>query len=529
LRPSVLALFCLAACHPPPAGPVGQPIPRPELPLVDQGKSLFSSLRCANCHGPEGRGSELFPGAPTLVGRTAEDLEVSLVKGCPANDPSCHPLKLTDITEHQRLALEAYFASLAGGSRLENPGPPCDATPGRICTIAGTGVAGNKRQANVLAREAFLFWPQNVTVDPQDRLVITDWNNYLIRRLEKTGCVDGDCPMVSLLGNGTLADECSTAARPVMARQTGNNHNITVDYDRHGHLLLSGWHMWKIKLVEMLPQGEPGRVFCLFGNGRGFGGDGMAAGFGGPSRFNLPSAVVQDDAGNFYIADQGNVRIRKVSADADDVDVPDAAAYVASRQNNVVTTWIGGPLDAAGHPRRTSPDYSDSGDEGPIAGATLGVDIGFDATPQFRMAIDNPRKRLYIADSNNHRIRMVDMSVDPPIIRTAAGGGTNVTGSDIPATEARLNRPADVDLAADGSGDLLITDTYNHCVRLLDFKTQRVRTLAGVCGPDKGGYSGDGGPGTAALLFEPGGSYLARDRTLYIADTENHRIRKVNP
>jgi hypothetical protein len=398
-------------------------------------------------------------------------------------------------------------------------------------------VAGNQRGAvGLKGRETYLFWPQNVVEDPQGRIIITDWNNFLLRRLETEGCdaaagTDGDCPIKTVYGNGELADECTTAGTTIMATDHGNNHNITVEFDEYGHMIMGGWHMWKIKYIEMI-NGDPARVFCLFGNVRGFAGDGMAAGVNldgmdGPVRFNLPAAAVTDLDGNFYVADQSNVRIRKVTADADDYHGPDAEQFVASRQNNIIDTWIGGPLDPGGYARRTLPDYSDSGDGGPVAEASIAFEIGFDATPQARLAFDKVRNLMYIADSNNSRIRVIDMSQDPPIIDTFAGGGDDV-GDGINALEVKLNRPADVDLIPDGSGDILITDTFNHCIRRVSYDTRMVTTLAGICG-EEGDYTGDGGDALEAKIYEPGGSYMRADGTLYIADTINHRIRRVNP
>jgi mono/diheme cytochrome c family protein len=506
---------------------------------VARGKDLFRNLRCANCHGVDGQGSPNFPGAPTLVGRSAEDLRIVLVESCDVltAGSGCHPLKIPEVPQRYLEDIAAYLASLAASSP-DHPGPPCDAVPGNICTLAGTGNAGNIKNPAIRARQQRLFWPQNVTVDPQGRVVITDWNNYLIRRIEPQGCQDGDCPIVNIIGSGALGDECSTAARPVMAANMGMNHPVGTDYLPNGDIVLWGWHMWKIKYIPMNSDGTAGQAYCLFGNARGFSGDGMAAGtnfdgMGGPTRFNLPSSAVLDNDGNWWISDQANLRIRIVRPDGDDLPPPPASsaeAYVLSLRNNVITTLAGGePLGSTGEHRRTLADYSDSGDGGPLTAATFRVQFGFDAIPQMRMAYDRTRDLIYLADAENNRIRIIDRSVDPWTIDTFAGGGTDVTGTDIDARSARLYRPGDVDVIPDGSGDVLITDTYNNCIRVVDFDTRRIRTVAGVCGADTYGYEGDGGPALAARIAEPGGAGAGPDRTIYIADTLNHRIRKVNP
>lgn len=502
----------------------------------ERGADLYRGLRCVNCHGVDGRGTPSFPGAPTVVGRGVDDLRLALVRACedPSSTNNCHPLKIEDLREQQLVDLAAYLTGLANADTVEDPGPPCTETPGEICTLAGNGVAGSQSQPGLLARQQYLFWPQDATTDPQGRVVITDWNNYVIRRIETEGCREGDCPVTSLIGSGGLGDDCSTAQNPVPAVESTMNHPVGLYYDRLGNIVLWGWHQWKIKYVPVNPDGTTGQLYCLFGNERGFSGDGMEAGFNfdgmrGPTRFNLPSSAVQDRAGHFYISDQGNLRIRRIVAGADD-DYTSAESVLRTYANNIIETWGGGLIDpATGATRRTRPDYSDSGDGGPVSQATFNVQAGFDAIPQMRLAIDDDRNLLYVADSENHRIRVIDLNQDPPIIDTFAGGGTNVTGTDIPAGEARLYKPGDVDVAPDGSGDVLITDTYNHCVRLVNFATKRIHTVAGQCGVDTAGYEGDGGPATAARLNEPGGAGIGPDRKIYIADTLSHRIRKVNP
>jgi len=126
---------------------------------------------------------------------------------------------------------------------------------------------------------------------------------------------------------------------------------------------------------------------------------------------------------------------------------------------------------------------------------------------------------LYIADTNNHCIRKVSSE---GIIRTVVGTGTaGYSGDGGPATDAQLNRPRDVEVGADGS--LYIADTDNHCVRKVT-PDGVIHTLAGtgVCG-----YSGDGGPAARAQLAWPQDVAVGTDGSLYIADVGNHRIRKV--
>ena len=238
---------------------------------VARGEQLYRGLRCANCHGVDGRGSPTFPGAPVLVGRTADDLQTALVDACENSTAlgGCHPLKLPGVELSHLEDVAAFLLALAAASS-DDPGPPCDRASGKICTFAGAGNAGNKKTLGITAREQSLFWPQDAQLDPQGRLVIMDWNNYLLRRVD--ACGDGDCPVLNIVGNATLGDDCSTPARRVLAPNTAMNHPVGASFFPNGDLVLWGWHMWKIKVFPIQPDGSYGEVLCMFGNGRGFGG-----------------------------------------------------------------------------------------------------------------------------------------------------------------------------------------------------------------------------------------------------------------
>lgn len=126
---------------------------------------------------------------------------------------------------------------------------------------------------------------------------------------------------------------------------------------------------------------------------------------------------------------------------------------------------------------------------------------------------------IFLADSGNHRIRKIDPE---GVITTYAGNGDPTFGGDGgPALKASLSRPSDIDL--DPAGNLYIADTDNSCVRKVDTKGV-ITTVAGQCGSP--GYGGDGGRAAAALLDRPYGVEF-EDDLLYIADTHNHRIRVV--
>ncbi len=209
---------------------------------------------------------------------------------------------------------------------------------------------------------------------------------------------------------------------------------------------------------------------------------GGASGDGGAAiqaRLRDPYGVAVDGSGNLYIADTDNHRIRKVDAGT----------------GNISTVAGDG-----------------TGDFGGDGGAATAAQL----EEPFDVVVDGSGN-LYIADRDNDRIRKVDASTGN--ISTIAGGGTNSTGTGIPAVQARLRDPYGV--AVDGSGNVYIADGGRRRIRKVD-TSGTITTVAGT------GNYGDGGPAVQATLHFPHGMVVDGSGNLYIADTDNHRIRKVD-
>lgn len=153
-----------------------------------------------------------------------------------------------------------------------------------------------------------------------------------------------------------------------------------------------------------------------------------------------------------------------------------------------------------------------SGDGGPANSAQLSDPNGI---------ARGPDGALYICDTTNHRIRKVTR--DGRITTVAGSGEKGFAGDGGPALAAKLNEPYEVRF--DPSGNVCWVERLSHSIRKLDSKTGRISTLAGT---GVGGYSGDGGPATAAQLNEPHSLAFDRVGNLYIADVKNHRVRKVD-
>jgi uncharacterized protein (TIGR03437 family) len=221
----------------------------------------------------------------------------------------------------------------------------------------------------------------------------------------------------------------------------------------------------------------------------GYGGDGSVA---TNAELNDPQGILLDSAGNLYIADAVNQRIRKV-------------ANVASGTGNI-TTIVGN-----GTSNTTSPPLGDSG-------AATGAELN---SPN-ALAFD-PSGNLYIADLLDQVVRVVTTSSGT--INTYAGVGltSGFKGDSGPAGNAWLSFPAGI--AFDSAGNLYIADSNNHRIRKVAGATGKISTVAGT---GAAGYNGDGIPATSAELYKPTGVLVDPGGNLYIADSENNRIRRVD-
>lgn len=359
---------------------------------------------------------------------------------------------------------------------------PTTGASGTIDTYAGSGLLGfNGNDRPALDTE--LYWPQDVTVDPANGLVyFLDWNNHRIRRVEAGGTV------TTVIGSGQLGDTMGPAAEARLNHPTDLAfHPLT------GELWVAAWHTDKILRLDSATN----TVVYMAGGGRNYTGDG-----GAPSAatLNIPSSVKFDAAGNWYIGDEGNRRVRYVNAQAD-----------------VISTLVG----AGGNPTVL-------GDGGPAAQANLNFPVGQSAQPGGRVCLSPDDRWLYIADTLNHRIRRVDMQDPQRTITTYAGNGTaGFSGDGGQATAAQIDFPTDVD--CDAAGNLYIADQENDCIRKVDFASGVISTVVGTGGA--GGYTGDGGPASAAKLSRPSGIFVERTGPragrIYVADTYNGVIRVI--
>ncbi len=405
---------------------------------------------------------------------------------------------------------------------------------GIVTTVAGGQLCQGSRLAcgdGGPATAAGLRTPSGVAVDASGNLYIADRGDERIRKVDRSGII------TTVAGNGKCGFDTSVCfsgdGGPAVLAQLSAPSGVTVD--GAGNLYIADSFNNRIRKVD-----SSGIITTVVGSGPtgygvgGFGGDGGRA---TAANLYFPYSVALDGAGNIFISDEGNYRIRKVdslgiittaggngtygwggdgrqatNAELDFCEGVFPAAngnvYIADTGNNRlrVVNSAGIITTAAG-----TGEFGFSGDGGPATAATFESVISVAAD-----SLGN----VFITDSGNNRIRKIDTS---GIINTVAGDGTAGSGGDGgPAILAQLNFPRGV--TVDESGNLFITDTLNHRIRKVD-SFGIITTVAGNGIP---GFSGDGGPATSAQLSGPTNVILDTSGNLYIADSSNFRIRKVD-
>jgi sugar lactone lactonase YvrE len=392
------------------------------------------------------------------------------------------------------------------------------ATSGIVTTVAGTGTAGFSGDGGPAAAST-LSTPSAVAFDRAGNLYIVDSDNRRIRRVDAasqiiTTFAGGGIPGV--LGEGGpataagitpvaialdasdnlfISDPVSNrvrrvdAATRVITTVAGTDRGFAgdggpataakfdsirgLDFDSAGNLFIADMINERVRRIDAATR----IISTVAGTGAiGYSGDGGPA---TAAMLALPQSVAVDGAGNLYIADADNARIRKV----------DATTHTIS---TVAGTGTGGF----------------SGDGGPASAAVVSysTSVTLDASGN-----------LYITDTGNLRIRRIDRTTN--VINTVTGGA----GDNVPATAAVLLGPRDV--ALDAAGNVYIADQSNHRIRRVDAVTHVLTTVAGT---GTGGFSGDGGPATAAKLYSPFGVVLDARNNIYIADDDNYRVRRVD-
>ena len=383
----------------------------------------------------------------------------------------------------RRLCAWGAAAALAAGCG-DDVASRCD-EPGHACTWAGKpGVFGFTADGRDRL-ETELYWTMDVSFAADGTVWFIDWNNHLVRRVladdtvrTYVGWTDPVFPGDGLQGNAERTIEGAPGTDVQL------NHPTDLAQTADGKVLVMAWHNHKLRQLDP----ATGRVRILAGAGAGYAGDGATM---DTALFRQPKALELDDAGNMFIVDQQNFRVRRIDA--------------ATR---MVSTVAGNGM------------FGTDGDGGPATSAMLSFEAGSNPEPSGGLAIAGDT--LYIADTLANRIRAVDLT--DGMITTIAGTGSPGSGGDGgPALAAQLDHPRDLEIGPDGH--LYIADTDNNRIRAVDLAGGTIRTVAGtgVLGLDPD----DDRPATETMLSRPFGIEFDPAGNLFISDTINSRILKV--
>ncbi len=391
-------------------------------------------------------------------------------------------------------------------------------TSGNITTFAGTGTASSTGDGGA-ASSATLNSPEKLILDSSDNIYIGETGGNRVRKIDTSGNIS----TIAGLGPTAVGDGGAAASSSL-------NTPYGAAADASGNVYIADTAGNRVRRVDA----TTGNITTFAGTGTaGNTGDGAAA---TSATLTAPRGVAVDSSGNVYIVDTGNQRVRRVDTSGNIAafagtgtagstgDGAAATAATLSFPNSAAVDSSGNVYiaDTINHKVRmvnTSGTIStfagtgsggNTGDGGAASSAALNTPIG--------VAVDSSGN-VYIADAGNHRVRRVDASTGN--IAAFAGTGTSgSTGDGGAAASARLNDPNGV--AVDSAGNVYISDTGNHRIRRVG-TSGTISTIAGA----SAGFSGDGGAAASAALNLPFGVAVDSSGNLYVADRNNHRVRKL--
>jgi sugar lactone lactonase YvrE len=336
---------------------------------------------------------------------------------------------------------------------------------GRIETFAGTGVKGYAGDGGP-ALQALLNEPFMCAFDTAGNLYVAEAINHCVRRIDRaTGII------TTVAGTG--APGYSGDGGPAVRATFNQPYSLQVD-DR-GDLYIVDRLNAAVRKVDA----ATGIITTVAGTGEpGFGGDG---GPGPRAQLREPNDCFLDGRGGLLIADIQDQRVRRLDL-----------------RTGIITTFGG------------TGEKARAGDGRPAAAASI---MGA------RAVCMDGRGQTYICEREGNGIRRVDAS---GVMSTYAGTGERgYAGDGGPALAATWGAPKAI--RCDRHGNLLVVDTENHAIRRIDAVTAVVTTIAG----GRRGGEGDGGPATSAGLDRPHGCDVDAEGNIYIADSNNHRVRVV--
>jgi sugar lactone lactonase YvrE len=373
---------------------------------------------------------------------------------------------------------EIYFSDSAHNQVLK-----VNATTALITIVAGNGAQAYGGDG-LPAPSASLNAPGGLALDAAGNLLIADRGNFSVRRVDALSGV-----ISTVAGIGLFTGQVVGNNPPALLGDGGSA--VTATFGNLGSLVVDGTGAVIVSdsgnaCVRKFTIG--GTISTIAGTpgSSGFTGDGVGGG-ALSAKFNAPTGVALDGAGSIYIADSGNRRVRRLTADA------------------TVTTVAGSG---------TGGNTGFTGDGGLPVTAQIGSlgGIAFNAAGE-----------LVFSCVGANRIRKATVNAVVPIITTIAGnGGADVLGDGGPATGASLSAPRDIVL--DAKGNTIIYDAGHRRLRRVDQATSFIDTIVGS---GLIGFIGDRGPKQSGVLTNPSGAAFDAAGNLYIADRGNNAVRKI--
>src|ERR1039457_3961101 len=421
---------------------------------------------------------------------------------------------------------------------------------GRLSTVAGTGVAGWSGDGS-RAAAAQIDYPAGMAFDRAGALYFADSGNHVVRKLYADGTIGslgtafGGNPGLAMSTPAAIAvDPAGTlyvggpAAFVVRAfttagqwiSYTGIGDSVNdMAADLNGYIFIADG--------PCLRRMDPTGTFLTVAGDNSL----YSVGDGGPAimgQLYQPSALTLDSAGNLFIADSGDERIRQVTPDGTMTTLAGTGTAAAGAPNGssdgvALNTPMGVAMDPAGNVL-VADSYNHrillvtlAGTIRAVAGT--GIDgASPEGTGPLVAQLRAPRAVcadragvLYIVDTGNHRVLRL---APGGTLQTAAGTGSRGNGGDNGAARlAQLNTPSAC--ATDSAGNLFIADTANHAIR----KVNAAGVISTVAGTGVAGTSWEEAVATEANLYAPRGVAVDDTGDTFIADTGNHRIRLVTP
>ncbi|OHE81629.1 MAG: hypothetical protein A3G75_03185, partial [Verrucomicrobia bacterium RIFCSPLOWO2_12_FULL_64_8] len=386
---------------------------------------------------------------------------------------------------------------------------------GAVTTVAGTGMTPNTGSQDGTGSGANFNSPRNLALDSSGNIYVADSTNHVIRRITPAGVVT---TFAGAAGVSGAADGTGTAAEFAFP--------YDVALDSAGNLFVADSGNHTIRKIT-----PAGAVTTFAGTAAT---SGSTDGTGAAARFNRPSGLAIDSGGNVYVADTGNYTIRKITP----AGAVTTFAGTVGRPGGIDATGTAATfyspadvaIDSAGNLfvadsgaaliRKITPAAVVTTFAGTVA--VVGSINGTGTAARFNgpsgIAVDGSGN-VYVAESGNSDIRKITSA---GVVTTLAGTAGLRGYLDATGGNARFRGPTGV--AVDGSGNLVVADNLNNLIRKVA-ADGTVTTLAGS--PGNAGYAN--GSGSTARFNLPVGLRFDRQGNLYLADSGNNAIRKINP